>query len=258
MKRVLVIVGCLWLLPQLAQAESLDAIFRAGNAAFARGEFAAAVKNYQQVIDAGVRDPDVYMNLGLAHARAGELGRAVLAFEQTLRLAPGDADANSALALARASIGKRRAERHGEALVETRPPLAEALVRPFSENTLALLALLFDAVLFGCLLARRRAQTDPTRTGLALAATLSGLACVIALSGLLIKRGALHEGRPAIVLREGAELREAPDPRALARARAHEGGSARVIAVDQGFVQVRTAAGAVGWMANADIGVIDD
>jgi hypothetical protein len=154
------------------------------------------------------------MNLGLSQARAGELGRAVLAFEQSLHYRPGDTDATNALAQARAAIGKRSAERQGEALVETRPPLAEAMVRPFSEDLLAYALLFCNAVLFLSLIVRRRARGETTRTGLAVAAALSGLALVCVLSGLLVKRGTFREGDPAIVLRDGAELREAPDWRA--------------------------------------------
>lgn len=245
-------------LPLAARAESLDEIFRAGNDSFAHGQYDVAAERYQRLIDAGVRDADVYMNLGLAHARAGELGRAVLAFEQSLHYRPGDTEATNALNQARASIGKRSAERQGEALVETRPPLMEAIVRPFSEDTLAYALLFCDAVLFLSLIVRRRAQNETTRTGLAVAAALSGLALLCVLSGLLVKRGTFREGEPAIVLRDGAELREAPDPRATLRARASEGGSARILARDQGFARVRTSSGAVGWMSDADVALIVD
>jgi tetratricopeptide (TPR) repeat protein len=242
----------------VVHAESLDNIFRSGNEAFAHGDYANAAQRYQRLVEAGIRDPDVYFNLGLAHARGGVLGHAVLDFEQTLRIRPGDQDAASALAQARAAIGKRRAEQQGEALVETRPPLAEALVRPYTEDTLAWLLLIGDAALFLCLLARQRASADSTRTGLAVAVTLLGLASACVFAGLLVKRGVLHEGQPAVVLRDGAELREAPDPRALTRARAPEGGSARVLASDGNFVQVRTAAGTVGWLPDSDVGMIVD
>jgi hypothetical protein len=210
------------------------------------------------LIDAGVRDPDVYTNLGLAQARDGQLGRAILSFERALRVRPGDPDTESALATARAAVGKRRADRQGEALVETRPPLAEALVRPYRENTLAALSLGLDVLLFGCLLARRLARTVNARTGLAVAASIAGLGCAVSLGGLFIKRGGDQDGQPAIVLREGAEMREAPDPRAAIRSRAHEGGSGRVLAQDSGFVRVRAATGAQGWMSSDDVGVISD
>ncbi|MEY4583350.1 MAG: hypothetical protein RL701_8053 [Pseudomonadota bacterium] len=240
------------------RADSLAAIFSAGNQAFAHGDYAGAIKHYERLRAAAIRDPDVALNLGLAHARTGALGHAVLAFEQALRLRPSDADAMQALTLARAAIGKRSAEQHGEAVVETRPPLAEALVRSYTQDALAWLLLVADAGLFLCLLARRRARTDAQRTGLAVAATLLGLSAVCLAAGLFIKRGGLQEGEPAIVLRDGAELREAPDPRALVRAHAPEGGSASVIARDGGFLQVRTAAGPIGWIAHSDIGLVVD
>jgi hypothetical protein len=181
-----------------------------------------------------------------------------LAFEQSLHYRPGDTDATNALAQARATIGKRSAERQGEALVETRPPLAEAIVRPFSQDLLAFSLLFCDAVLFLSLILRRRAQNETTRTGLAVSAALSGLALICVLSGLLVKRGTFREGEPAIVLREAAELREAPDPRATLRAHASEGGSARILARDQGYARVRTSSGAVGWMSDADVALIVD
>lgn len=241
-----------------ARAESLEEVFHAGNTALAHAEYANAIQRYQQLLDAGIRDADVYLNLGLAHAKQGELGPAVLAFEQSLYARPGDPDASAALALARAAVGKRRAERHGEAVVETRPPLAEAIVRPYTENLLAVLLLLSDAALFICLILRRRARTDASRTGFAVAASLLGMLALCMLSGLVIKRGALHEGQAAIVLRDLAELREAPDPRATVRGHAPEGGSARVLARDQGFARVRTASGAEGFMSERDVGLIAD
>jgi len=251
----------LWLalsLPARVHAEGLQEIFRAGNDAFFRKDYQTAAQRYQRLSDAGIRDPDVYMNMGLAEARAGNLGRAILAFERVLWLRPDDNEAQTALAVARAAVGKRRADRQGEALVETRPPLAEALVRPYRENTLAWLTLAFDALLFAALLVRGRMRSDSMRTGLAIAAAVTGLSCAVTMSALFVKRGGNSEGRAAIVLREGAELREAPDPRAAARASAHEGGSARVLGRDGSFVRLRTATGAVGWIASEDVGTIAD
>ena len=246
----------MWCAP--AQAEGLQDIFRSGNEAFFRGDFATAEQRYERLAGAGVRDPDVFVNLGLAQARNGELGRAILSFERALVLRPDDSDASAALAQARAAVGKRRADAQGEAVVETRPPLTEALVRPYRENTLALLALALDAMLFGCLLVRRLARSDSVRTGLGIAASVAALSCGVTLAALVVKRGGHRDGRAAIVLREGSELREAPDPRAATRARAHEGGSAQVLARDSGFARVRTATGATGWIADQDVGIIAD
>lgn len=241
-----------------AAAESLADIFRSGNEAFFRKDFKTASHSYQRLIDAGIRDADVYMNLGIAEAQAGALGRAVLAFERCLTLRPDDAEAEAALALARATLGKHRADRQGEAMVETKPPLAEALVRGYRENTLAWLLLGFDVLLFACIFARRFTRSEHALTGLAIAAAVAGLSCAISGAALFVKRGGHREGQAAIILRDGAELHEAPDPRASIRGYAHEGASARALERDSGFVRVRTGAGAQGWIASDDVGTIAD
>ncbi len=258
-------LACLALLPAgraFAQdggthATSLEDLFRTGNEMFFQNDLVKARASYERLVEAGVDDPDVYFNLGLAHARLGELGRAISSFERALRLAPGDSDAATALSTARAALGKRRAERQGEATVETRPPLSDALVEPFRQNTLAVWLLVLDVLFFALLLLRRVARDETLRTAFAVAAATSLLGVFAAGGGLWVKRGGLDEGRAAIVLREGAELREGPDPRARARASAHEGARARVLRRDGAFLRARIEGGPDGWMQEKDIAVVE-
>jgi tetratricopeptide (TPR) repeat protein len=253
----LCLLACaLWCIPVRGRAESLTEIFRAGNAALFHGELRGAALCYQRLVDAGVRDPDVYFNLGGAHARLGELGSAIVDFERAARLAPADADIAQALSAARTALGKRRSEQQGEATVQTRPPLVEALVRPYQENTLAVLTLALDLLFFGLLVARRSARAETLRTGLAIAAVSAALLLCITGSALFLKRGGLTEGQAAVVLREGADLREGPDPRARARSTAHEGENARALQRDGAFVRVHTVGGQEGWMHTNDVGVV--
>ena len=212
-----------------AAAQSLQAIFSSANQAYFRGEWAAAARQYQTLVKAGVQDPDVYYNLATAHARAGNYGYAILYFERALKMRPGDPDADQGLAAAVNALGRKRAEKEGEATVRTRPPLAEALVRPFSEELLAWLLLGFNLAFFGVLIAFRFATREATRVGLAIAAPLLGLLMAAAGAGLVFKSEALKEGRAAVVLREEAPLREGPDPRAQVRASAVEGQPARIL-----------------------------
>lgn len=242
--------------PTAPTAQSLDAIFRGGNEAFFQSDFRKASQQYQRLVEAGVRDADVYFNLGSAHARLGELGQAILSFERAALLAPNDAELAQALSTARTALGKRRSERQGEATVRTRPPLIEALVRPYHENTLAGLTLAFDLLCFGLLIARRYAGGEALRMGLALGAFGCALLLAVTGSALFLKRGGLENGHAAVVLRESAELREGPDPRAHVRGAAHEGENARALQRDGAFLRVRTAAGQEGWMHGNDIGVI--
>jgi len=242
--------------PSSGSAEALGDVFRSANEAYFRGDFKAAAAGYGRLVDAGVEDPDVYFNLGVAHARMDELGEAILYLERAARVRPGDAETAAALDNARATLGKRRAEAKGEAMIEAKPPLAEALVRSFKEDTLAVLVLVLNALFFVLLLAHPRLRSDSQRTAAALGAAACGVLLLISATGLFLKRGGQSDGRPAVVLREGAELREGPDRHARTRAQAHEGVSARVLASDGGFVRVILPGGAEGWMQQRDIGLI--
>jgi tetratricopeptide (TPR) repeat protein len=239
-----------------AHAQSLDGIFRSGNSAYFEGRFGDAIKDYTKLVEAGVIDPDVYFNLATAYAREGQLGRAILYFERAARLAPGDSEVASALQITRSALGKHRAESQGEAMVEAKPPLRDALVQPYAENTLAYLLLACQVLLFGLLILRGFVHGEALRTGLALGAALAGLSVLATGLLLLQKRGIFDEGRAAVVLDEGIELREGPDPRARTRATAHEGASARVLARDGSFVRVRVQDGAEGWTAASAIGIV--
>ena len=245
-----------WASASGASAQSLQALFVSANQAYFRGDYPAAARQYEAIEKAGVRDADVYFNLATAYARSGALGKAVLYFERSLKLRPGDADAEKGLNAAVTTLARRRAERAGEATVRTRPPISEALVRPFSESSLAWLVLALDLAFFGILIALRAAQKEATRVGLSIASALSGLLLLIGGAGLLIKSEAFKEGRPGVVLREQAPLREGPDPRAGERAKADEGQPARVLEQDGDFVRVKLPDNAEGWMQQADIGEV--
>jgi len=92
MRCALVLVGLLWAPSALGQGQTLGAMFSGGNEAFFRGDFAAAIGHYEQLVDAGVRDPDVYFNLATAYARHHDLGHAILYFERASRLSSSDDD----------------------------------------------------------------------------------------------------------------------------------------------------------------------
>lgn len=237
-----------------ASAESLEQIFNAANEAYFRGDFEAAQKGYEQLEAAGVRDPDVSFNLATANARQGKLGAAVLGFSRALWLRPGDEGAEEGLMAAQSELAKRRADREGEAELQTRPPLAEALVRPISADGLSIAMLVTCAAFFGCLCALGLTQRSGRKLALGVATPLLFLAFALFTGGLLVKLDLLREGDPVIVLREGAPLREGPDDKALVRKKAVEGQAARVLRSEGAHSETVLDTGARGWMATKDLG----
>jgi tetratricopeptide (TPR) repeat protein len=239
-----------------ARAESLERIFANANAAYFHGDLVRAAAQYQRLVDASVHDPDVYFNLGLTRARLGQLGAAVLCFERSLWLRAGDEMVEAELSAVRAKLGGRRAEREGEAMVQARPPMAQALVRPLSADLLAWSLIVCSVLFFALLTIWPRIRSEAWRLGLAIAIPLIALLLAGSALGLAVKTGAFAEGGAAIVLREGAELREGPDPQAEVRARAHEGDGARGSRREGTFVHVQLAAGPRGWIDQRDLGTI--
>ncbi len=242
--------------PGTAAAQRADAVFQQANEAYFQGDYEGAIRGYELLVESGIEDPDVAYNLGTAHARLGRWGHAIRWFETALRLRPGDEGTEQALAAARAALGRRQADAHGEAVVQTRPPFYEAVVRPFSENALAWTVLLLDLAFFGVLVARRLTRGETVRLALGIAIPLVGVLLVLGGLGLAVKAGAFREGDPGVVLVQDATVREGPDPRAQPRGRADEGEPARILDAHGDFYRVELPGGRAGWMEQAQVGRI--
>jgi tetratricopeptide (TPR) repeat protein len=240
-----------------AHADSQRELFQRASAAYARGDYAAAIATYERLADSGVEDPDVSYDLALAYAKRGTHGRAILWFERALSLAPGDEAAEAGITASTGALGRRRADASGETTMRTRPPFREAAVRGVRANTLAVLVLLLSALFFGVLGALRFVRGETPRLALWIAAPLLGLLLGTSTLGLAQKAGLFDEGAPAIVLGADPELREAPDPRATTRGIVHEGERARVIARDRGWSRIRLSGAREGWLPNDLVGELE-
>jgi tetratricopeptide (TPR) repeat protein len=77
------------------------------NRLYEAGQFAEAAAAYQSLADSGVRDGDLYYNLGNAYFKAGDVGRAIVNYRRAQQLLPRDADIAANLQLARAQTVDR-------------------------------------------------------------------------------------------------------------------------------------------------------
>jgi tetratricopeptide (TPR) repeat protein len=243
-------------LPAIAHADSLEEIFARGNAAYFRGDYEVAAREYRALMSAGVVDPDVTYNLAATEARRENYGAAIQLFERTLVLRPGDEEAEQALESVRDLLGRRRAEGRGEAEVESGPPLGQALFGSVSADTLGALALSFDLLLFIALAALLFAQHENKRLALGIAAVVTAIGLCVSGAGLAVQSGWLDEGDPAVVLADRAPLREGPDAHASERHHALEGQRAWVLDTDRGWSLVRVPSVGEGWVAPGEIGLI--
>ncbi len=239
-----------------ASAQRLDEIFAEANAAIFAGDAEAAITGYERLVAAGVVDPDVSYNLAVAHGRAGHYGEAIRWFEKSLAESPGNDDAEEGLSEVRSALGRRQAARDGEALIENKPPFAEALVRPFSRSVLAGVVLGLEVLFFGLLVLFGRTPHENRRLAYGITAPLIAVMLAGAAYGLLVKAGFTTDGEPAIIVTEDAPVREGPHPQAEERATAREGERAYIVGRDGDWVQVRLPEGRRGWLSQNDVGAL--
>jgi tetratricopeptide (TPR) repeat protein len=253
------LVLSLWVVGiQPAEAEdssSLSELFEAANIAASRGNHEAAVSRYQTLIDAGVRDADVFFNLGTVFAQAGDYPRAILSYERALLFRPGDERVVENLRRAEQALEEQRAEKEGEATIRRSSSIGDALYGRFTEDLLAYVLLLANAAFFLSLgwawLSRRRGRW------LIAATSTAGLVLALSALGLAVKAGMLRDGPRGVVLGERVALREGPDERARVREFGRGGDRAQVVNADGGFVKLKVAGGAQGWAPASSVGLID-
>ncbi len=237
----------------VAHGQSLSALFDEGNRALAAGDAADAAALYEQLVDAGVHDADVFVNLGIAYARSERYGRAAYAFERALAIAPGDAQARQNLDQARSALGKRQAELHGEALIQRRPTFLQSLVRSVREPVLSWTLVAVSALFFLVLAVAPRAHRESLRVAAGLAVPVLGVLFALSLGAVLLAADVFNDGTRATVLDADAPMLDAPDPRARTMRHLAEGDSVRVLGHHGDYDEVR-AGQLRGWVPRVSVG----
>ncbi|MGB3210657.1 MAG: tetratricopeptide repeat protein [Desulforhopalus sp.] len=84
---------------------AVEKLFREGNEAYSRGDYAQAISKYEQITATAGYSPSVLYNLANSYAMSGKTGRAILNYERALRLSPSDSDIAGNLQLVKKENG---------------------------------------------------------------------------------------------------------------------------------------------------------
>ena len=109
MKNRIVILGIVLFSIAITGAFSapVNTWFEQANTFYEKEKYDSAVTYYQKIIDAGIKNSDVYYNLGNAYYRLRKLGLAILHYEKARTLAPTDREVIANLRFARLNIVDR-------------------------------------------------------------------------------------------------------------------------------------------------------
>lgn len=239
-------------IPERAQAEApSDSTYAAANELYIAGQYEEAASKYESLVAAGIVHEDLYYNLGNAYFRMDELGRAIYNYERALRIDPDMADARHNLAVATEAVTEVVEDRL-EGLESE--PLWLRVITFFAVTELTCVFLAANILFFAGLIALRFLAPG---FGHVMTQVLSFAAGVVfATSGVLLGAQAAYVTRvpQGIVLPHKVALREGMGERSAERAYLHAGLRVYIAERDSGWLRVRLANGAEGWVPSAAIG----
>jgi hypothetical protein len=244
---VLILLGLLGITSAHAQLPAEE--FEAANSLAYQGDYQGAVAGFERLVEAGLDDPALFLNLGNALYRTDAFGRAIWSFRRGLRCAPSDSLHESLahnLKLARSALQARyRASNDGSQFIYTEPggwlyQLSHLTSLEFFLATFLVLWWLLAA----CLVARHTSGGDSWGS---IAVPLAVL--VLLVGSLMTARMATDDSfRLGVVVADGVVMREGPDVHARG-IDVPEGMEVRVLDDTPGWHKVEIPSGRSGWVS---------
>ena len=251
------VIGLLLLLSPLAsQAQNLsypDSLWNAGVAAYTQGDYASAVKDWEEIRSAGLMSRELYYNLGNAYFKTGEMGPAILWYERALKLDPSDKDVRYNLEFAR-SLTQDRIEEVPEIFFEQ---WGHAMCYLLPSNTWAVLCLVFLAAALAMALLYLLGSTPGRRR----VGFFVGIAFIIlAFLGWDFaqwqRQEALAQDR-AVVMRPVSAVKSSPSAEgSVDLFILHEGTRVKILDNVGSYTNIELGDGRQGWIPAGDIEVI--
>jgi tetratricopeptide (TPR) repeat protein len=230
-----------------------DSLFRAGVEAYTAGDYASALRDWQDVEATGLMSKELYYNLGNAYFKDSQIAPAILWYERALRLDPSDADVRYNLEYARA-LTQDKIEEVPEIFFEQ---WGRSMCYRLPSNAWAVIGLVFLALCVGCVLLFLLGST-PGRRRLGFFGGIAAL--LIALLGWDFAQWQRQEARRqdlAIVMKPVVSVKSSPsEGSAKDLFILHEGTRVRILDNVGGYAQIEIADGRQGWIPRREMEVI--
>jgi tetratricopeptide (TPR) repeat protein len=252
MKKIVMLMGFLIFLFPLyrasADTESATALFNKGNQDYDEGKFDQAIEEYEKILNLGIKNYQVYYNLGNAYFRQNQLGLAILSYRRALILKPGDEDTEANLAFVKLFTLDKLEEQKINPLSN----LVSWFLGLWSKDRLALFTSLFYAlsIVAGIVILFRGAKRY----------LLFGLVCFLILfivSGTSLWAKIQSDSiKYGVVVTSQAEVRSGPGTDYVLQFTGHEGLEFRVDEQAEGWYRISLPNGIKGWIPKEAVEIV--
>ncbi|MGB0588062.1 MAG: hypothetical protein ACPGU1_00140 [Myxococcota bacterium] len=254
--RLSIIASVVCLCGTSASAQTTTEQFEVANSLAYQGDYAAAVKGFEGLVEAGMDDPALFLNLGNAQYRLGAFGQAIWSFRRGLRCDPSESLRESLghnLKRARTELQARyRASNDGSQFIYSEPGgWLYQLSHVTSLEALLTLFLVLWWALASCLVMRRLSKGEHWGS---IAVPLAVL--ILLVGGLFVARLSTDANfRLGVVVADGVVMREGPDVHARG-VDVPEGIEVRVLDDTPGWHKIEIPSGRSGWVAEKVLSVL--
>jgi tetratricopeptide (TPR) repeat protein len=231
---------------------SPGAVFAEANAHYQSGDYAAAEREYRQILDQGIQNGYVYYNLGNACFKQKKLGEAIYYWEKARRELPGDSDVRENLQLANLLVVDRID------VPEDPIPIrfASSLVHSFTiaqESKIILVFFILANGLFCIYLVARK----PLLAFWALVGSLILALFLFAFIGSMTwKIYQVDHVREGVIIEQKVDVHSGPGTENITVVTVHEGILVRIRGESNGWFQISLSNGWNGWLPSSAIRIL--
>jgi len=230
----------------VAQNESL---FDAANNAYNKGDYDAAISNYQKILDQGETSSELYYNLANSHYKLSHIAPSIFYYEKALQLDPNDKDIKNNLEFANNMVIDDIKEVQQSGISRS----YNNFVNTFSYDTWAWIAIVFSVIFALCFILYYFSIAPKLKR---VFFGISMLAIVLLTFSVFFgfhQKGNMENTQYAVIFSEEVPVRSEPNLRGDEQFKLHEGTKIEVLNTYQNWVKLQLANGDQGWIDKTSV-----
>ncbi len=249
MKKIIYILSILILIPLLLCAKEYD--LTAANNAYQEQNYQKAEEEYMRLVNEGVKNYELFYNLGNTYFKLNDLGNARLYYEKAAKFKPLDAELNENIAMLLSGIkDKEEVER---SFLDT---LLRKIYYVFSINLLGVFVVIFFILMMAfivlLIMSRNAVLKRIIKIFLVIFAVIFFLVTVIE----IMRIRDFYSDNNAVILNEVVIAYSGPSEEFPQVFTIHEGLKVSIERYDNDWVLIKLPSGNGGWIVGSAIGII--